>query len=61
MGIFSHEAAAVDPKTNIIYLTEDDTNGLIYRYLPSGILKLHVMVTIIKLSGEKNRSFNNTK
>ena len=39
MGIFSHEAAAVDPKTNIIYLTEDDINGLIYRYLPSGILE----------------------
>ena len=39
MGIFSHEAATVDPKTNIIYLTEDDINGLIYRYLPSGILE----------------------
>ncbi len=39
MGIFSHEAAAVDPKTNIIYLTEDDENGLIYRYLQSGELE----------------------
>ncbi len=39
MGIFSHEAAAVDPISNIIYLTEDDTNGLIYRYLPSGVLE----------------------
>lgn len=35
MGRFSHEAVAVDPRTGIVYLTEDDRNksGL-YRYLP---------------------------
>lgn len=35
LGRFSHEAAAVDPATGIIYLTEDqgDTSGL-YRFVP---------------------------
>jgi secreted PhoX family phosphatase len=37
MGRFNHEAAAVDPKTGIVYLTEDsfDRAGLFYRYLPN--------------------------
>jgi len=37
MGRFQHEAAAVDPGTGIIYLTEDawDGAGLFYRYLPN--------------------------
>ncbi len=34
MGRFNHEAVAVDPRTSIVYLTEDDQEGLIYRYLP---------------------------
>ncbi len=34
MGRFNHEAVAVDPKTNIIYQTEDMHDGLIYRFLP---------------------------
>ena len=35
MGRFSHEAVAIDPRTGIVYLTEDDRNksGL-YRYIP---------------------------
>ncbi|MGH3929540.1 MAG: alkaline phosphatase PhoX [Pseudonocardiaceae bacterium] len=34
LGRFAHEAAAVDPKTGDIYLTEDasDPNGLLYRW-----------------------------
>ena len=36
MGRFRHEAAAVDPRTGIIYLTEDEyTGGLFYRFLPN--------------------------
>lgn len=35
MGRFVHESAAVDPRTNIIYQTEDRTNSLIYRFLPN--------------------------
>ncbi|WOE73878.1 alkaline phosphatase PhoX [Alterisphingorhabdus coralli] len=35
MGRFNHEAAAVDPLTGIVYLTEDRDNGLLYRFLPN--------------------------
>lgn len=34
MGVFSHEAAAVDPATGYLYLTEDQTNGRLYRFRP---------------------------
>ncbi len=35
MGRFNHEAAAVDPVTGIVYMTEDRDDGLIYRFVPS--------------------------
>ncbi|MDQ8179495.1 alkaline phosphatase PhoX [Pelagicoccus sp. SDUM812005] len=35
MGRFNHEAIAVDPKSGIVYLTEDRGDGLIYRYIPN--------------------------
>jgi secreted PhoX family phosphatase len=35
MGRRSHEAAAVDPKTGYVYLTEDTTPGGLYRFKPS--------------------------
>ncbi len=35
MGRFNHEAAAVDPRTGIVYLTEDRDDGLLYRFLPN--------------------------
>ena len=35
MGRFNHEAIAVDPATGIVYLTEDDNESLIYRFIPS--------------------------
>ncbi len=35
MGRFNHEAAAVDPATGIIYLTEDRNDSLLYRFLPN--------------------------
>jgi uncharacterized protein len=34
MGLFAHEAAAVDPATGIVYLTEDDGTSRLYRFLP---------------------------
>ncbi len=34
MGRFVHEAAAVDPRTGIVYLTEDRPDSLFYRFLP---------------------------
>lgn len=36
MGRFQHEAACVDPRTGIVYMTEDSfgNSGLFYRFLP---------------------------
>ena len=34
MGRFVHEAVTIDPYTGIVYLTEDTSDGLIYRYIP---------------------------
>lgn len=33
MGRFNHEAAAVDPATGIVYLTEDRNDSLFYRFI----------------------------
>jgi uncharacterized protein len=35
MGRFRHEAIAVDPRTGNIYQTEDQTDGLFYRFRPN--------------------------
>ena len=35
MGRFNHEAAAVDPKTGYVYLTEDRGDSLLYRFIPT--------------------------
>jgi len=35
MGRFKHEAACIDPRTGVVYMTEDLQNGLFYRYLPN--------------------------
>ncbi len=35
MGRFNHEAVAIDPESGVVYLTEDDSEGLIYRFIPN--------------------------
>ncbi|WP_327684362.1 PhoX family protein [Streptomyces sp. NBC_00467] len=35
MGRFKHEAAAADPVRKVVYLTEDETNGCLYRFVPT--------------------------
>jgi uncharacterized protein len=35
MGSFAHEAAAVDPATGHVYLTEDNPAGRLYRFTPT--------------------------
>ncbi len=35
LGRFRHEAIAVDPDTGIVYETEDEQDGLIYRMIPN--------------------------
>jgi len=34
LGRFYHEAVAVDPRTSIVYQTEDRPDGMIYRFVP---------------------------
>lgn len=35
LGVFKHEAAAVDPQAKVVYLTEDDSEGRFYRFVCS--------------------------
>ncbi|MFK0257872.1 alkaline phosphatase PhoX [Streptomyces sp. NPDC090445] len=35
MGRFKHEAAAADPVRQAVYLTEDESDGCFYRFLPT--------------------------
>ena len=35
MGRFTHEAVCVDPRTGIVYLTEDKNDSLFYRFIPN--------------------------
>jgi secreted PhoX family phosphatase len=35
MGRFNHEAIAVDPRTSIVYQTEDRPDSLFYRFIPN--------------------------
>lgn len=35
LGMFEHEAAVVDPRTGIVYLTEDHSSGRFYRFRPA--------------------------
>lgn len=41
MGRFRHEAVGVDPRTGVVYQTEDLSDGLIYRFLPNQAGQLH--------------------
>lgn len=41
LGRFRHEAVAADPRTGIIYLTEDINDGLLYRFIPEVMGNLH--------------------
>ena len=35
MGRFDHEAVCIDPRTGIVYETEDKVDGLFYRFIPT--------------------------
>ena len=37
LGFFKHEAAAVDPEANHVYLTEDEDTGRLYRFVPNEV------------------------
>ena len=38
LGVFAHEAVAVDAQRRQLYLTEDAPNGRFYRFTPRGVL-----------------------
>lgn len=41
MGRFTHEACAIDPRTGIVYMTEDNGPDGFYRYIPNHPGQLH--------------------
>lgn len=61
MGQFNHEAVCADPRTGIVYQTEDRDNGLIYRFLPhtKGDLKKGGQLQVLAIKGEKSYSTRN--
>ncbi len=40
MGRFYHEACCVDPRSGVVYMTEDRSDGLLYRFVPNVAGKL---------------------
>lgn len=61
MGRFNHEAVAVDPASGVVYLTEDRSDGLLYRYLPRDRGNLHKggRLQALMISGRKGCSTRN--
>jgi secreted PhoX family phosphatase len=51
MGRFAHEAAAADPVRQVIYLTEDETNGCFYRFRPTSWGNLTAGVLEVLVAG----------
>ncbi len=53
MGRFNHEAVCIDPRTGIVYQTEDRHDGLIYRFIPHrpGKLQAGGRLQILVLKG----------
>lgn len=53
MGRFKHEAAACDADRGVIYLTEDETNGAFYRFIPTtwGTLSSGTLQVLTESSG----------
>ncbi|MEX2216517.1 MAG: alkaline phosphatase PhoX [Phycisphaeraceae bacterium] len=56
MGRFNHEAVAVDPRSGIVYQTEDRENSLIYRFLPTkrGKLAEGGRLQALRVRGQKS-------
>ncbi|MET8676752.1 alkaline phosphatase PhoX [Streptomyces sp. NPDC004647] len=53
MGRFNHEAAAADPVRKVIYLTEDKSDGRLYRFVPTtwGALSSGTLQVLKEVSG----------
>mgnify|MGYP006268131819 CR=1 FL=1 len=61
MGRFNHEAVCVDPRTGIVYQTEDRHDGLIYRFLPHqpGRLQRGGQLQVLALRGAPSTDTRN--
>ncbi|MDX2306405.1 MAG: DUF839 domain-containing protein [Microscillaceae bacterium] len=61
MGRMNHEAVAVDPKSGIVYQTEDQHDGLIYRFIPHtpGKLIKGGKLQILAIKDQKSRDTRN--
>jgi secreted PhoX family phosphatase len=53
MGRFKHEAAACDPVRRVVYLTEDESDGKLYRFVPTtwGDLSTGTLQVLVAGSG----------
>ena len=67
MGLFRHEAVAIDPNTGFAYLTEDNgPNSGFYRFVPSdlsgqvGSLEKGGELFMLRVKGEANVNLTNT-
>ncbi|MGQ8365337.1 alkaline phosphatase PhoX [Glaciecola sp. 1036] len=58
MGRFNHEAACIDPKTGIVYLTEDRWDSLLYRFIPNEKTNLHAGGTLQALAIKGKAKFD---
>ncbi|MEL6651944.1 MAG: alkaline phosphatase PhoX [Bacteroidota bacterium] len=56
MGRFNHEAVCVDPRTSIVYQTEDRSDGLIYRFIPNEARNLFAggRLQVLAILGQKS-------
>ena len=60
LGRFVHEAAAVDPRTGIVYLTEDEYRAGLYRFVPDanvpteGTLRGSGRLQMLAIEGHRN-------
>jgi uncharacterized protein len=63
MGRFQHEAAAVDPRSSIVYMTQDNGKkaSLLYRFLPDVPGKLHKggKLQALAIIGEPTKDLRN--
>ncbi|PZC46131.1 MAG: hypothetical protein C1O27_002108 [Chloroflexi bacterium] len=58
MGRFRHEAAAVDPVTGVVYLTEDNGLGGLYRFIPDDLGELANGGRLQMLAIEERPNYN---